>query len=318
MSILQTIRGPIPVGDLGLMLPHEHLFTDLRRPQAEGYAQAEPQAVVRVMEPYLYEAEEAGVTVLAECSTVGVGRNVAVLQSLARSTSIHIIAPTGVYREGFVPSELEDRSVEGMAALWIRELREGIGDTGVRAGFIKLALSEGGATALEVRNMRAAVDASKETDAVIAIHTPDGTAGRRAMDLLEEFGLDLSRFIWVHANLETNTVVHLEAAERGAFVEFDAVGAEWQDQRALLGYTLNLIAEGYEAQILLSHDAGWFDPSQPDGHPQGNAIRGFTEIPQTFIPKLLSNGVSEDQVELLTQTNPHRAFSLPAQRSPDG
>mgnify|MGYP002262060027 CR=1 FL=1 len=61
------------------------------------------------------------------------------------------------------------------------------------------------------------------------------------MEILESAGLDLERFIWAHANLELDPTIHLEAARRGAYVSFDAVGAEWQSQSALVDYTLALI-----------------------------------------------------------------------------
>ena len=95
---IHTINGPVEIDSLGLILPHEHLFTDLRGPRVADYAQGEPSAVVEVVEPHLAEASKVGVTALVECSTVGVGRNLTVLRRLAKATSIHIIAPTGVYR----------------------------------------------------------------------------------------------------------------------------------------------------------------------------------------------------------------------------
>lgn len=42
-QFLRTILGDIPPENLGLILPHEHLFTDLRGPEVEGYAQADPK-----------------------------------------------------------------------------------------------------------------------------------------------------------------------------------------------------------------------------------------------------------------------------------
>src|SRR5678816_3030385 len=105
---LHTITGPVAIDALGLMLPHEHLFTDLRGPSVPDYAQGEPSAVINVVQPYLDDASTAGVTALVECSTVGVGRNLTILQSLGRATSIRIIAPTGVYRDAYIPASLRE------------------------------------------------------------------------------------------------------------------------------------------------------------------------------------------------------------------
>jgi phosphotriesterase-related protein len=182
------------------------------------------------VEPYLAEASAAGVTALVECSTVGVGRNLSVLQSLADATSIQVIAPTGVYRDAYIPESLREVSEHDLADLWTRELTEGIEGTSVRAGFIKLAMSDDGPTPLEVRNLKAAARASENTGAVIASHTIGGKIARQEMDILEQAGLELQRFIWVHAQTEPDVAILKEAARRGAYIELDAVGAPYQSQ----------------------------------------------------------------------------------------
>ncbi len=308
---IQTVLGTVALDELGLLLPHEHLFTDLRGPLTPNYAQAEPENVLRVMLPYLAAAHAAGVTALVECSTIGVGRNVNVLRRIAEITPIHIIAPTGVYREAFVPPALHGLSIEALAEMWVRDLTEGIEDTPVRAGFIKLAVSDEGITPMEVRNLQAAALASQRTGAAIASHTIGGALAQREMDILEKAGLDLTRFIWVHAHAEPDTRLHLQAARRGAYVEFDVVGAEWQPQDELLDYVLALVKAGHADKVLLSHDAGWYDPSQADGQPEGG-IRGYTALIEEFMPALRARGLSEDVLRLMTATNPARAFAFVA------
>ena len=137
-KVVQTVKGPVLAEDLGFTLPHEHLFTDLRGPQILDYAQADSHEVAAVMLPFLEEAYSAGVRSLVECSTVGVGRNIAVLEYLAQITPIHLIAPTGVYREGFIPDELKSLAVEELADRWVRDLTNGIDGTNIKAGFIKM------------------------------------------------------------------------------------------------------------------------------------------------------------------------------------
>lgn len=306
---IQTLTGPVDGDSLGLILPHEHLFTDLRGPLIPGYAQAESAAVVKVLEPHLDEASAAGVTALVECSTVGVGRNLTILSRLAEVSPIHIIAPTGVYREAFTPPSLREIGESDLADLWTRELTEGIEGTSIRAGFIKLAMSDDGPTALEIRNLKAAAKASQVTGAVIASHTIGGNVARKEMDVLEEAGLDVNRFIWVHAQTETDLTVLLEAAQRGAYLEFDSVGAPHQSQTDLLETTLSLIEAGYTDQLLLSHDAGWYNPARPDGLPE-DGFRGYTALTKEFLPALLERGITEEQVRVMTVFNPARAFAF--------
>ena len=306
---IHTIKGPIEIDSLGLILPHEHLFTDLRGPQVADYARGEPSDVVKVVEPYLVEASTVGVTALVECSTVGVGRNLPVLRSLAEATSIHIIVPTGVYRDAYIPESLREISEHHLAELWTTELTEGIEGTSIRAGFIKLAMSDDGPTALEIRNLKAAVKASQNTGAVIASHTIGGKVARKEMDVLEEAGLDLHRFIWIHAQTEPDVSILEEAARRGAYVELDSVGAPHQSQAELLEITITLIEAGFADHLLLSHDAGWYNPARPDGLPE-EGFRGYTALTKDFLPGLLKRGITEEQARLITMNNPANAFAF--------
>lgn len=306
---IHTLRGPIDPSSLGLILPHEHLFTDLRGPSVPGYAQRTPEAVVDVVAPHLADAAATGVTALVECSTVGVGRNLSVLRSLSDSTSIYIVAPTGVYRDAFIPAAMRDASEDELAELWTTELTEGIEGTSIRAGFIKLAMSDDGPTTLEIRNLKAAAKASQRTGAVIGSHTIGGRVARQEMNILEDAGLDLSRWIWIHAQTEPDLSVLKEAAQRGAYVELDTVGAPFQSQPELLERVDHLIEAGFIKNILLSHDAGWFDPSSPDGLPK-EGFRGYTALVRDFIPTLLERGVSEEQIHCMTVLNPREAFAF--------
>jgi phosphotriesterase-related protein len=306
---IHTLKGSVEIDSLSLILPHEHLFTDLRGPHVAGYAEGEPSAVLKVVEPFLAEASAAGVTALVECSTVGVGRNLSVLQRLAEATPVQIVAPTGVYREAYIPASLLEAGEDDLAELWTRELLEGIEGTSIRAGFIKLAMSDDGPTALEIRNLNAAARASQNTGAVIASHSIGGQVARREMDVLEAAGLDLQCFIWVHAQTEPDLSILKEAAQRGAFVELDTVGAPFQPQTELLQTVLALVEAGFIDQLLLSHDAGWYDPGRPDGLPEGG-YRGYTALVREFVPELLRRGITQDQVRVMTVDNPARAFAF--------
>jgi phosphotriesterase-related protein len=307
---IHTVKGAIETDTLGLILPHEHLFTDLRGPHVPDYAQGEASAVVRVVGPHLADAAAVGVTALVECSTVGVGRNLAMLKSLAEATSIHIVAPTGVYRDAYIPTSMREASEGELADLWTKELMEGIEGTSIRAGFIKLAMSDDGPTPLEIRNLKAAARASQNTGAVIAIHTIGGRIAGEEMEVLEGAGLDLRRFIWVHAQTEPDVSVLKSAARRGAYVELDTVGAPFQSQPELFSTAIALIEAGFIDHLLLSHDAGWYNPARSDGLPE-DGYRGYTALAKEFIPELLNRGITEEQVRQITVHNPARAFAFP-------
>jgi phosphotriesterase-related protein len=231
------------------------------------------------------------------------------LHSLAEVTTIQIIAPTGVYRDAYIPESMRAMSEDELAERWTKELTDGIEGTAIQAGFIKLAMSDDGATELEIRNLKAAARASQNTGAVIAVHTIGGKIARQEMDILEDVGLDLQRFIWVHAQTESDISILKEAARRGAYIELDTVGAPFQAQPELLETALALIETGFIDQLLLSHDAGWYDPSRADGRPE-HGFRGYTALTRDFIPELLKRGVSEEQVRQITVKNPANAFAF--------
>lgn len=308
-SFIRAVGGDVPISSLGLFVPHEHLFVDLRGPLTPGYGQGDPQEVAALVKPHLDAAYAAGVTVLVECSTLGVGRNVPVLAHLASLTPIHIIAPTGVYREAYVPPDMRDLSAEEMAASWAADLTEGMDGTNIRAGWIKIAMSDDGPTPLEARILQAAAQASRATGAVVGSHTIGGRAAREAMDILEANGMDMRRFIWIHTQSEPDISVHIEAARRGVYVEYDAIGAPYQSDEAMVEAAIRVLEAGYGDHILLSHDAGWYEPGQPGGVPAGG-YRGYTALIETFLPALRARGVSEADITRMTVTNPARAFAF--------
>jgi len=129
------------------------------------------------------------------------------------------------------------------------------------------------------------------------------------MEVLEEAGLDLRRFIWIHAQAEPDISILEEAARRGAYVELDSVGAPYQSQTELLETAIALIEAGFADHLLLSHDAGWFNPARQDGLPE-EGFRGYAALARDFIPALLQRGISEEQIRLITVNNPVNAFAF--------
>ena len=100
---LITTLGPKRADELGLILPHEHVFVDLRTCDQPGYGQGDVADVIRLMAPEIVKAQAAGVTALVECSTVGVGRRADILRAVSEATGLPLVAPTGIYREPWVP-----------------------------------------------------------------------------------------------------------------------------------------------------------------------------------------------------------------------
>lgn len=302
----QTVEGPILAPAQATVLPHEHLFTDLRGPTVEGYGQADPEDVSRVMTPLMVQAKNQGVALLIECTGIGVGRNVSMIQRLARESGLPVVIPTGVYgRANFAPAEHRAMTEEALAELFVREIRDGIDDTGVKAGFIKIAASDSGLTAMEEKFLRAAGRAARETGAAIASHTILGSAAKKQADILEGISPSI-RFVWVHAQAERNRKWHRELAARGVFIEFDSLGWTPSEDGALVAAIKDVVDAGHGDRVLLSHDAGWYQPGQPNGGTQ----KPFTYLLGSFVQKLRTSGMDDATIRMLTEENPIRAFAF--------
>jgi phosphotriesterase-related protein len=100
---LVTTLGPKGRGELGVILPREHVFLDLRTWESPEHGAAETEEVVRCVAPEISQARAILVTAIVEPTTVGVGRRADVLAAVSEATGMPLVAPTGVYREPWIP-----------------------------------------------------------------------------------------------------------------------------------------------------------------------------------------------------------------------
>jgi len=302
MTNIPTTLGPMSSANLGHILPHEHIFVDLRTWDTPGYAQAEVEDVVQLMAPEMTRAKSAGITAIVECSTVGVGRRADIDRAVSEAAQLPVVVPTGVYREPWVPDWVHEASEAHLVEWMLSELQGEIEDSDVQAGWIKLSAGDDGITPCETKILRAAATAGRATNAVIGSHTIRGRVVRDQLDIIEGMGYSPDRFIWIHTQVEPEFALHLEMARRGAWLEYDAIGNE--DEKDLNNIQ-RLLEAGFGDQLLLSHDRGWYDPALPGG----GVPKPYTYLTDQFLPKLRTTGVDEGTIHQLTHTNPYRAFA---------
>ena len=306
MARLVTTLGPKRSTELGMILPHEHIFVDLRTWDTPGYAQAETEEVIQLMAPEFTKAQKAGVSAIVECSTIGVGRRADIDRAVSEATNLPLVIPTGIYREPWVPDWAHSASEIELAEWMLSELQGEIEQSGVQAGWIKLSAGDDGLTACETKILRAAATAARDTNAVIGSHTIRGRVVRDQLDIIEVMGHTPERFIWIHTQAEPDLELHLEMGRRGAWLEYDGIGnIDVETDEYYIQRIQHILDSGLGDQLLLSHDRGWYDP----GLPGGGVPKPYTYLPDQFLPKLRSVGVDEATIYQLTHTNPYRAFA---------
>jgi phosphotriesterase-related protein len=304
MAELITTLGPRRADELGPILPHEHVFVDLRTWDAPGYARADSADVIALMAPEIERVKALGFTALVECSTVGVGRRADIDRAVSEATGFPIVVPTGIYREPWVPPFAHEASEAALADWMLSELEDGIEASGVRAGWIKLSAGDDGITATEAKILRAAARAGARTGAVIGSHTIRGSVVIEQLAIVEACGHAPTRFISIHTQAEPDFALHLAVARRGAWIEYDGIGG-WGEDATYLEHIHRLLDAGLGGQLLLSHDRGWYDPALPGG----GTPKPYTYLSEIFLPKLEASGVDRATIDTLIRQNPFRAFA---------
>ncbi|HEY5849583.1 MAG TPA: hypothetical protein VIT62_02275 [Lysobacter sp.] len=317
---VMTVTGPIDATALGITLAHEHLFADLR-PYAEQAAKPialDEDEVVAVVLPYLQAIRQLGCRTLVDCTATSLGRNPALIKRLSLASGLNMLTVTGAYVAAggrFVPPYVLDETDEQLARRWIGEWQQGIGDSGVRPGLIKLGIEGDPLSATEHKVLRAAARTQLETGLIIASHTgpwSDVEPGRNArcafaqLDLLEAAGVAPSAWIWVHAQNEVQGDQHVRAARRGAWVSFD--GFRPGQEASYVAMIGRMRDAGLLERVLVAQDAGWYNAGQP----RGGEFKPFDPLFTSLVPALHKGGFDEAQIQALLTYNPARAFAVRA------
>ena len=306
-GLIMTVNGPVSASATGIWLPHEHILVDFIKADSMPPDPYDRKDVVKKMLPYLREVKKLGCRTIAECTPEYIGRDPLLLKELADSTGLNILTNTGIYAAHHnlgIPKGGTSRTAEEFAVKWISEFRKGIKNTGIKPGFIKIAVDPDSLTIFERRIVRAAAITHLSTGLTIASHSPSAIPVFQELDIIRSEGVLAEAFIWVHACQEKDVTKLAEAARRGAWISLDKVNDE--NINEIVKTVRYMKSQGLLHKVLLSHDAGWYDPAKPDG----GEIRGYSTIFKKLIPALKEAGISNYDIKLMTETNPARAFSI--------
>jgi phosphotriesterase-related protein len=344
-----TVRGPVPKEALGVTLTHEHLFIDLRwacLPPAGAVQSAmleEPVSMRRLgalrrdplamkdnllfSDPELMAAEalefkKAGGRTIVDQSSVGTGRSPQAMRDLANVTGLNVVMGCGFYLHGGLPAATIAEKEAGLVEAVLKEIRSGVGDTGIRPGIIGEIGLRPQIEDWEQKSLRVAARAHRESGLPISLHIQavptipgfeDRPNGLQALDLLEKQGVRPDKVIISH----TDAKIHLDymkaIMDRGAYAEFDHIGKEfyldsadfimdsdWDRVQALA----ELVAGGYAKRLLISHDfcfkmdlvayGGW----------------GYAHILNHVVPMMLRRGIGRETVHTIMVDNPARVLDV--------
>lgn len=304
---VMTVRGPVAPGALGLMLPHEHLFSNFGEEPAEP-PRYDDAALLQTVVPIARRVKELGCGTLADATAAWFGRSPVLLKTISEKTGLHVLTNTGYYgaaSDRYVPKPAYEEDAARLAARWVREWREGIAGTGIRPGFIKTGVDAGPLSEIDAKLVRAAALTHRSTGLTMAVHTGGNPeAAMRQLAIVREEGVSPEAWIWVHANqVKSGEEEALEkAAGAGAWISLDGLDEATLERH--LELVLRLRAKGHLNRVLLSHDGNSFRAGgkRPE--------RPYTLLFEKLLPELRRAGLSGAEIDQLTRSNPARAFTV--------
>lgn len=302
MSAIQTVLGPISPDELGLTLPHEHVFSDLYEITMNSHLILSDPEVARYELGFF---KESGGDTIVDQTVHGLGPDPVALQQVAEDVGINIIAGTGFYWEKFHPPWLRDMSDRDVAAMLVKDLTVGFYGTDIRAGILgEIGTHHRRVSAAEERVIRACAVAQRETGAPISTHALFTRIGMEQVRLFEKAGANLDRLVIGHVDTTPDVDYHLELLQAGVWIAYDAIGQlDKQSDERRADALVRLISAGYRDRILLSTDVG------KRGALRSYGGTGYDHVITRFLPLLWDRGVTEEDTTALTVDNPRRLFA---------
>ena len=324
MAQVASVRGPVDTADLGRTLMHEHVFvlsTEILQNYGGDWWDEQERITDGVAK--LKALAERGITTIVDPTVIGLGRYVPRVQQINEQVpELNIIAATGLYTFDELPHYFAYRGpgtiLEGpelLADLFIRDIREGIADTGVKAAFLKCVVEEKGLTPGVERVARAVALTHRETGVPITVHTNAAhESGTVALDLFESEGVDLTKVVVGHSG-DSNDLDYLRRLmDRGATIGMDRFGLDMFNPTADRVATIAaLVEQGYADRMVLAHDAACYMDYFSGDVAQGLLDQAapnwnFNHIPDQVLPALRDAGVAEADIDAMLVDNPRRYF----------
>ena len=314
---INTTAGTITPDKLGRTLVHEHVlagypgwFMDTRLPP---FRRAD--AISRVVDSF-QQLHAYGVrTVIDPCPT-DLGRDVAFVAEVSQRSGITLICTTGVYTEAFgIPYTFRYLETAAIEEIYIREIEDGIGSTGIKAGLIKIATGDGAVSDYERRMLTAATRAARATGVPLISHTENCSCGHDQIDIVTGEGVAANRLLVGHCDGRDDHPYQASLAARGAYVGFDRFGLEvFNSDENRMRNLRQMIDAGYRDQVMVSQDKVncWLGniPGVGSADDIAKIVPNWTmtHLFERIFPRLLEMGVSQGDIDAILVENPRRFF----------
>jgi phosphotriesterase-related protein len=318
---VQTVTGRVRPEALGRTLIHEHVLIGFPGwnldPFAPRFERAE--AMSRAVDQ-MQELRDLGVGTFVDPCPMDLGRDVEFLAELAQQSGMQIVCTTGAYFEAEgITHTFRHLPVEEIAAIYIKELTEGVGDTGIRAGAVKIATGAHEISEYERKLVTAGARAARETGVPLISHTQEASCGHEQIDLVTGEGVSPDRLVVGHSDGVDDHAYHRSLAERGAFVGFDRFGITLiLPDEVRVKNVLKLAESGHTRNILLSHDSivCWQGRPVPFANRYEDVLQMLpdwrpTSILTKIVPQLRAGGLGDADIETILVDNPRRFFTGP-------
>jgi len=258
-----------------------------------------------VAERELTVAHNAGVVTLVDQTGRGVHRDPLALKALSEKTGLNIVTGTGWFKERFYDLDFAKTNADKLTEIMVRDITEGIDDTGVRAGIIgEINVHNRWVTPGEERMHRAAARAQGATGLALAITGTHTSTAMEQLDILTEERADLTRVIVDHVNGIADHALHAAIAGRGPFTCFNTFPLSSPD---LLDRDARLIKAMIDAgligHILVSTGVS------VKKHMSAYGGGGYAFAVSQFRERIKAAGVSAQAWETITVENPRRALA---------
>jgi phosphotriesterase-related protein len=315
MLTVETVRGPVEAERLGRTLPHEHVvilgqetLANFNHRWGEPWWDEERGVADAVAK--LRRLRDGGIETLIDPTAVGLGRDIRRIQRVNEQVDLNIVVCTGVYSFMELPQFLRYRSVEALAAIFVRELTEGIGDTGVKAAFIKCAVEEHGLVGDVPRILAAVAFAAAETGAPVMVHTNAAAqSGLIALESLTAGGIPPEKLVIAHVGDSNDLDYIRRLAASGAYLGWDRFNIEhFNPDEERIGTVCAALAEGLVVvdQLHFSHDGATFHDFMVGDPAFAGEEADYLHLSNVILPQLRGRGISDADLDRIMVDNPRR------------